>query len=147
MSQPCHDDFDMSDDEKPQEGPLVTKMPFGKHRGELICDLAAARTGRAYLRWLLTKDDLRDNTRRAVEEALVSPEPPLTYQEAREMQLYFGKYKGQTVGHTAKTTDGRKYLTGMANWKEFDMKDDLREGIHLVISEYEQWKKTSSDAH
>lgn len=45
-------------------------MPFGKHKGREVADLP-----RTYLEWLLTKVELRPETRAAVESALARFRP------------------------------------------------------------------------
>ncbi len=49
----------------------ILKMPFGKHKGKLLSDLA--KTERSYLNWCLNKmESLQPDMREAIEEALAS---------------------------------------------------------------------------
>ena len=131
----------MSDDDEPVDDAAVI-LSFGKFRGKLVSDLAGVRTSRRYLQYLLTLSDLRDDTSRAIESALGRiPEPPLTYQEARDVRLPFGDHKGLTIGMVAKTKQGRASLSRLAKWDK--LKEDLCEAIQLVIGKYEQLKASS----
>lgn len=49
----------------------ILKMPFGKHKGKLLADLA--KTERSYLNWCLNKmESLQPDMREAIEEAIAA---------------------------------------------------------------------------
>jgi hypothetical protein len=79
--------------------PLDHRLTWGKHRGLTLRELAATWNERHYLQYMLTRDlDAydADSIRRAL---AATPEVYPTYKEAREFQMFFGKWKGETLGH------------------------------------------------
>jgi len=49
------------------------KIPFGKHKGETLGQIASDDEGREYLQWLLDKTDLYAGTRSKIEAVMGSP--------------------------------------------------------------------------
>lgn len=72
-------DFDFSDSEEDtgvgQELTYQTArkvvIPFGKHKGKTIGDIARTKNGRSYLDYLLSWDQLREHTREAIELVMI----------------------------------------------------------------------------
>ena len=68
-------DIIFSDDENEEfevtwEQVQTYRIPFGQHRDKTFGDMIKRGKTRSYLRWLMTWDELRDNTRTHIECAL-----------------------------------------------------------------------------
>lgn len=137
MSNLCIDGFEVSDDEDDGVGEVLLK---GKHCGKLVSDVATTATGRVYLRWYLENGHASGSLAQAIQAALKGPEPRLTYEEARDVEVPFGEHKGQTVAQVARTKQGRADLSRIGTWARNKNFAVLPDAIEIVIDKYNQLK-------
>ena len=118
-------------------------LTFGKYTGEELGRIVSHKVGQEYLRFMLTKKDLKPEVAEAIGLVLAdAPEVALTLQEASDVKVPFGEFKGQSVGTVARIKLGRKFLTKILVWEPLSKTFPVqKEAFEVVMLEYKAQKK------
>jgi uncharacterized protein (DUF3820 family) len=108
----------------------------GKFKGSTLAQVLSTYKGYTYLQYLhQLQPDLMIPRRvwQEIDTALgMNPQPPpCSPDEAAQFVLRFGKHKGQTLGHLARSIAGQGYLTFLCN--KPDMFPDVKHHASIVL--------------
>ena len=134
--------FHTDSDEQPNvQEALDYRLTFGKHRSTALGELAGKWGERNYLRYLITTD--LDPKVQAFIGAVLETTPDVLpgQDEAGDLCIRFGQYRGMTLREVATEKGGLRYLLYIAKWDKCS--HELRGAVEIIAAEYERQKATT----
>lgn len=112
-------------------------LPFGKHKGKTLIELARCYEGRSYLRYLSGWENM--NERKLVQKLVANfgkmVDPMLNTDDWQKWEMPFGKYKGQTMLEVWRTNPGYvRYMSKQMKQKPNDQNKFLGARLEYVMS-------------
>ena len=131
--------FDRYEQTSAQEA-LDYRLTFGKHRSTTLGELGGNWEGRNYLRYLTTTTNMDPVVQVFIGAALEhTPDVMPGLEEAGDLCIWFGQYRGMTLREVVVEKGGMRYLLYIAKWDKCS--HDL--AVEVIAAEYERQKATT----
>ena len=117
----------------------------GKYAGRRLGDL-----GNTYLGYGYIKYKAREGESSFVEYLVEFPhQPSPTWEECKDYELQFGKYRGKKIYDLAGTLEGRSYLSYLSTWEDMNEREIITRMVNafpqlplapLDTSDWQMWE-------